>query len=344
MDLNDKDIKKLSVLLLVLILAVFVFLLVKPIILSIIGGLILAYAFFPIYKFVLKRVKSKNLAASIVSIIAILLIAIPTYFLAPFLFKQMFEIFESAQVFDMQSFIRIFFPSAPDSFIVQMTLTIKNAISEISSTILNALVNILIKVPKYLFNLIIVAFVFFFTLRDSEKLSEFVSTLSPLNKVQEKKLVKQFKNITNSIVYGQVVIGIAQGIIAGIGFFLFGIPGALILTVLAITLSIIPIVGPILVWIPAAIYLFSQGNTFVAVLFVIYNFILVSNMDNFLRVYLVSKNTNLSQVIVLIGMIGGLLIFGVLGLILGPLLLAYFITFLDVYRKENLSSLFKHEN
>lgn len=344
MELNDRNIKRISVLVLLLLLAVLVFILVRPILLSIIGGLILAYAFFPIYKVVLRRVRARNAAAAIVSFFVVLLILVPVYFLTPFMINQVFEVYQSSQTLDMQKFIRTLFPSSHESFIIQLTATLDSLVGRISAGVLSSLVSFLLEIPTILFHLVIVAFVFFYALRDSDKLFEFVSPLSPLNKVQEKKLVQQFKDITNSLVYGQVLVGCVQGLIAGLGFFIFGIPHALILTALAVVLGIIPILGPFFIWVPIAIYLFVQGNTFVATLFLLYNLILVSNIDNVLRLYLISRKTSLSQVIILIGMVGGLFIFGILGLIIGPLLLAYFITFLNAYRENTLSGLFKEEN
>ncbi len=257
--------------------------------------------------------------------------------------NQIFEFFKYSKDLNIQEIIKILFPAAPDSFLIQMTVTFDNLISQITSTVLNTLVNLLIDIPKILFNLVIVAFVFFFALRDSDKLSEFASALSPLNKNQEKKVVQQFKDITNSVVYGQVIIGFVQGLTAGLGFLIFGIPHALLFAAMAIMLSIIPLIGPFIIWVPALIYLFIQGNTLSAVIFLIYNIVIVSNIDNILRIYILSKRTNLSTVIVLIGMIGGLFIFGILGLIIGPLLLAYFITFLHAYKDNTLSSLFNKE-
>ena len=343
MDLNEKEIKKISVLLLVLIIGILVYFLVRPLLLSIIGGLILAYAFFPVYKIILRRIKSKNASASLVSIIVVLLIIIPAYFFVPLLVSQVFKLFQTLQTLETQTFLKTIFPSAPEPFIIQITATFNSLISKISSAVLNQLVDFLLDIPKIIFNFAIVAFVFFFTLRDSDKLAEFGSGLSPLNKIQEKKIVQQFKDLTNSIVYGQILIGIVQGVTAAIGLFIFGIPNALILSAIAILLSVIPLIGPFFVWGPATAYLFLQGNTPAGVIYLIYNIVVVSNIDNLLRIYLVSRKTNLSQVIILIGMIGGLFLFGILGLILGPLLLTYFLTFLHAYRENTLSSLFKTE-
>lgn len=343
MELNEKDIKKILVFILILILGILVFFLLKPIILSIIWGLILSYAFFPLYKKVLRVVKKPNLAASLISLLILFLIVIPIYFLVPPITRQFVGFLEYARGIDMKNLIVTAFPSLPQQIIIEATNTLDNSVNNMGKYILGWLTNFLLDFPTLLLNLAIVAFVFFFSLRDSEKLKEFTSSLSPINKVQEKELIKQFKDITNSVLYGQILIGLTQGLAAGIGFLLFGIPHPLVLMLLAILFSIIPILGAFFIWIPATIYLYIQGNIPLAIIYLIYNLTIVSNTDNLLRIYLVSKKTKLSQVIVLIGMVGGLFIFGILGLILGPLLLAYFITILHAYRSNTLFSFFKSE-
>tara|TARA_Y100000310_G_scaffold345152_1_gene462211 strand:+ start:2235 stop:3332 length:1098 start_codon:yes stop_codon:yes gene_type:complete len=341
MELNQKDINKMIIIFIGLILAVLVFLIIKPVILSILGGLILAYIFVPIHKWILKRIKEKNTAALITSFIALIIIFIPLWFIIPLMVQQVFNVFLAFQNFDIQSFILRFFPTASEAFITQTTVTFNSFASKATSGILNVLVNVFLNFPAFLFHIFIIGFVFFFTLRDREQLKQFILELSPLNSTQERILVKKFRNITDSIIYGQIVVGLVQGIIAGIGFLIFRIPNALVLTVLAIILSIIPIIGPGLIWIPVTIYLVATGHFVLAILFFIYNAIIVSSADNFLRPYIVSRYSELSMVTVLIGMIGGLFMFGILGLILGPLILEYFLTFIKAYKEKTLSTIFK---
>jgi len=340
MEITEKDIKRIALILLILILGVLVFLILRPIILSIIAGLILAYVFMPVYNLSLKYVKSKTLSASLVSIFALSIIIVPLWYAIPAMIEQVFEVFKLTQGVNIQGFLLRVLPNMPEQITAQLSLTVNSALSGIASSILNSLVDFLLDFPKIALHIILVAFVFFFTLRDKEELKEFVSGLSPLNKNQEKSLIKQFKGITESIVYGQILIGLLQALFAGIGYFLFGVENALLLTVLTAVFSIIPFVGPSIVYLPVFFYLLVTSNNIVAVGFLLYNLLIVSSIDNLARALLVSVRTNLSQVIVLIGMIGGFFIFGVLGLLLGPLIMAYFITLLRAYKERNLSSLF----
>jgi len=262
------------------------------------------------------------------------------------LIEQVFSIFTQSQSLDVSKIIEGLFPTASQQFTSQLIVTLNNIVSSSSSVILNWLVRLIFDPQNptqfilKIINLVIIALAFFFGMRDSDALKQLVADISPLARSKEKVMVQHFKNITDSIVFGQIVVGIAQGILAGIGLFAFGIDNAFVLTLLAILLSIIPFIGPALLWIPITIFLFASGNTGVAVAFLLYNVFIVSTVDNVLRAYIISRKTKISQMLMLIGMIGGVLLFGLLGIILGPLILAYFIMFLELYRNKKLYTAF----
>jgi len=343
MGITEKDITKSSVALLIIFLGILVFLVVKPLIISILAGLVFAYIFFPLYASLNRLIKSKGLSAAAVTLIALLIIIIPLWFFAPVIIEQAFGFFRFSQGFDFSQIVKKVFPSISDQLRTQLTLTVNNAITKLSSLIINALVDFLLDFARFLLHALIAGFVFFFTLRDNEKLREFTSSLSPLNKNQEKDLVKQFKDITDSIVYGQIVTGLVQGILAGIGLLIFGVPHALGLTIAFVIFSIAPLIGPPVIYIPVAAYIAATGEPGVAIAYLLYNLLIVSTIDNFLRTMLVAKKTRSHQVVILVGMIGGVYLFGFLGLILGPLILAYFITFLKAYKEKALSTFFSQD-
>ncbi len=337
---GEKDVRKLTVIVLVALLFILIFILIKPVILAILGGLILAYAFLPFYRVVNRYIKNPTLSASVVSIITVLGILALIWYLTPIIMQQVFQVFTAFQKVDVYSFLRSIFQTGNEQFISQLSDTITNLIGKGSSAALNTLLNIFRELPRILLNLFIVCFVFFFGLRDSEHLKTFFKGLSPFSESKEKILVKHFKDITDSVIYGQVVIGLVQGSLAGLGLLLFGVENALVLTLIAIFFSIIPFIGPAVVWFPVGIYLFSTGNTALAIGFFAYNIFFVAVIDNVLRTYLVARKTNISSALILVGMIAGLFVFGVLGLIIGPLLLAYLLTLLESFKDKSIYSLF----
>jgi len=123
------------------------------------------------------------------------------------------------------------------------------------------------------------------------------------------------------VVYGIIGTAVAQGILAGLGFGLAGVPAAALLGVLTFFLSAVP-VGPPLVWVPATVWLFSEGKTGWAVFMLVWGIFIVSGIDNIIKPYLISHGSKIPFIIVFMGVIGGALAFGLVGVFLGPTLLA----------------------
>lgn len=340
MEFGEKDAKKLSLLVTVLILIVLSILVLWPFILAIVSGLFLAYIFYPVYRAIGKKIRNKSLVASLTSIIVVAIIFICLWFITPLLVRQFFYVYITLQKLDFQSIIRQLFPTASEQLSNQLTLTFNSALSNLFSSISTKLNSFVAEIPKFIVAFFVTGFVFFFALRDSERLYSFIKEISPINEVKRRVIVKNFKDMTTSIIYGWVVVGLLQGILAGIGLFIFGIDNALVLTVIAILFSIIPFLGPFFVYIPVAVYLFTQNNPLIAILFLLYNLIVVSTADNFLRSYIIARKTNIHSSVILIGMLGGLYAFGIIGLIVGPLILAYVLILIESFKDKSIYAIF----
>jgi predicted PurR-regulated permease PerM len=222
-----------------------------------------------------------------------------------------------------------------------MGSSIQTLIGKAFTAVLNHLSDILVNLPNLLLQLAVFIFTFYFAVRDSGKLKGYFSKLSPFSASTEQKLMSEFRGITNSIVYGHVLIGILQGLLVGVGLFILGVPKALILTSVAVIASIIPVLGSWIVWLPISIFLIASGQTSSGLFLFLYGLLFVSTIDNILRPLFISKNSNLNVALSVIGTIGGLYFFGIIGLVLGPLILAYILIIFDFYREGKLSELFK---
>ena len=343
MTISSVQIRKYSVVLLILVLVVLSFLVLRPILLSIVFGLILAYAFLPVFRAIYKVVKERNTSALSVCVLILLIIFIPLWFLIPLVIQQAFDMFNLVQTIDISEIVETILPTSSDQVRRETISIISNFIGKITLASLNTLAGFLLDLPVVLLHLAVIIFVFFFTLRDQDKLKEFMSGISPFKKDREKILINKFKDMTSSIIFGYILVGIIQGVATGIGLLVFGVPHALLLTVFAMFAAVIPLVGAWLIWIPVAVYLFLAGNMIQAIIFTLYCALFVSSIDNLLRPYIVSKKTGVPSVIVLIGMIGGLFVFGILGIILGPLVLSYLILFLEAYKNKTLADMFHSE-
>ncbi|SKC03420.1 Predicted PurR-regulated permease PerM [Sphingobacterium nematocida] len=152
---------------------------------------------------------------------------------------------------------------------------------------------------------------------------------------------EELKNITYSNIIGQTFIAIVQGICLAIGFYIFGVKDGLFWGVICAILSFIPLLGPPLIFVPAAVILFSQGATWQGVGLLVWGFGLVINIDNVLRLIIAKKVGDIHPIITIVGVIIGIPLFGIMGLVYGPLLLAYFLIAVKIYKANKRLSLQK---
>ena len=333
--MEEEYIRRIVTALILVTLLILSFFLLKPLLLAIVIGIILAFIFNPVYEWILKKTHSKNLSATIICVLLFLIIFIPLWFLTPIILEESFKLFQTSQEFDFTAALKTISPSlfASEAFSAEIASTLHCFVTNLINNLMTALGGIILNFPRILLQITVVFFVLFFLLRDKEELFSYLRGLSPLPKDVEKKFIESSKGITISVIYGEIVVGIIQGLIIGAGFLIFEIPNALILTLLAILVGILPIIGTAIVWIPVAIYLIVQNNTAALIGIIIFGSI-SSWIDTFLRPLIVSKKTNIHPSVLLVGMIGGLFLFGILGFILGPLILAYLLIMLELYRNK----------
>jgi len=164
-------------------------------------------------------------------------------------------------------------------------------------------------------------FLAFFFFRDGDGAAERLNaSVSRLAGERGRRLVELAGNTVRGVVYGILGTAVVQGVIAGIGFAIAGVPGAMLLGLLTFFLSVVPM-GPPLVWIPSVIWLFSQGRTGWAIFMLVWG-IGVSSIDNVVKPWLISQGSDMPFVLIFFGVLGGALAFGFIGVFLGPTLLA----------------------
>jgi len=337
---DEKLFKRIVIFVLIAVLLVLSFLILEPILLSTIFGLILAFIFYPIYKKVLFLVREKNIASLIVCIGVILVILLPLWFLIPVLAKQAFEPYSSLPKIDLTVPLEALFPSSiSPEFSRSIIVAVNSFISDLASSFLSNFTAILLNSPIILLHFFLILFIFFFGLRDGEALINYIQALSPLSKEADKRIFQQFRDMTYAVIFGEILVGIIQGIVTGIGLFIFGVPHALILTLVATLAGILPVIGPWLVWVPVDLWLFLNGDTSSAIGLLVYGLILITWIDTPIRSFIVSKRTKINSAVILVSMVGGLLVFGTLGLIIGPLIISYLLLLLEFYKQKRATPL-----
>lgn len=144
----------------------------------------------------------------------------------------------------------------------------------------------------------------------------------------------RFAEVSRATIKGTAIIGVVQGAIGGIAFAALGIPSAALWGVLMVLLSVVPAVGPALVWMPATLYFFAVGQYVQGTILLIVGGVFISLADNVLRPVLVGRDTRMPDYLVLVSTLGGLLLFGLVGVVIGPMIAALFISVWGMAAKE----------
>lgn len=153
----------------------------------------------------------------------------------------------------------------------------------------------------------------------------------PLGSDVEEELVSKFVSVTRAVLKGSLVIGLIQGALAGASFWVAGVPGWAFWTAVMAVLSLVPAIGSALIWIPAVAYLAITGHGGAAIGVALWCGLVAGSVDNFLRPALVGKDTKMPDLLVLVGTLGGIFLFGALGFILGPIVVAMFLAVWEIY-------------
>lgn len=183
----------------------------------------------------------------------------------------------------------------------------------------------------FLLDLFVMLYAMFFFFRDGPRIIEKIFYYMPLTSEDEGLLLERLTSVTRATIKGTLVIGIIQGTLAGLGFWAAGIDGAAFWGTIMTVLSVVPGIGAALIWVPAVIYLFITGQTLTATLLLLWCAAVVGTVDNLLRPALVGKDAKMPDLLILIGTLGGLFLFGPIGFIVGPIVCGLFLTVWDIY-------------
>jgi len=182
------------------------------------------------------------------------------------------------------------------------------------------------------FNFFMMIITIFFLLIDSEKLVDFILRLSPLPDDQERQLIHKFKKIAGAVLIGNGICGLIQGVLGGLAFALFGLNAPILWGGIMLVLAFLPIFGIGLVLIPAALWLALQGHPGQGITMLIFYAVLSFSVEYLLKPKLVGKQVKMHTLLVFLAILGGLKLYGVLGIIYGPLIITTFLTMSEIYQ------------
>lgn len=295
----------------------------------------------PVYLWIKKRITRgiSSLAAILTILLFLIVLCIPLFFVGTIIFNQAQDVYYSLADGNISTYALVdkidisINKLMPNGFVFDT----KARVTELSAFLSNNITNFFSATFNSIFAFILTIFAIFYLLKDGKQWKNSVVKLSPLSEDHSQEIFSKLKSAINRILKGSFLIAIIQGILAGIGFKIFGVPSPALWGVVAGIASFIPTLGTSLVSVPAMLYLLSIGLQLHALGLLLWSVFLIGLIDNFLSPYLISKNTEIPSLFILFSIIGGIALMGPVGGLIGPLVLSLLYSLVSIYKKETVN-------
>ncbi|WP_444889127.1 AI-2E family transporter [Microbulbifer sp. DLAB2-AA] len=342
----QEKLERRSFILSLILVSVAFLVLIKPFFTPIFWACAIALIFYPVYRLLMQRFpNSPNSMALLTLFMCVILLVIPVLVVATSFINEAVTLYQKVQegqidVSKSLEQVRNAFPRVND-MLEGIGVDIDEAKQRLLGGVMNAgsfIAKNAIEVGQNTVNFFVMLglmlYLTFFLIRDGDRLVNLIIHALPLGDEREHLLLAKFAEVTRATIKGNLVVAITQGSLGGIIFWVLDLPAPLLWGVLMTLLSLLPAVGAALIWFPAAIYLYGIGEPVKATILLAYGFTVISLVDNLLRPILVGRDTKLPDYLVLFSTVGGLILFGISGFAMGPLLAALFLAFWEIFMRE----------
>ena len=330
------------------------FYIAKPFLPALITGALIAYLSYPLYGKTLKHIKNKNFASFIISLFIVLVFTVPFVIVLGAVSREAYSTYTTLSQHNLgTNFLKVvcqnedwiscravksmvsFLPESDLDYYLQAT------IKKITAFIIENFSRFISSVPLILLNFFVVIFVVYYLLKDGEAIGKRIRNILPLKEAHKQHVLNKFHDVTFATFYGNISLAILQGILGAIGFLMLGIPSPVLWGFVMALFALIPYFGTAVIWLPAALnlmfigYLQNDNSQAVrGIMLIAYGVVVISSIDNILKPKLIGTKADVHPILVLLGVLGGLRLFGFIGLILGPVMLALLMTFIAIYEEE----------
>jgi predicted PurR-regulated permease PerM len=316
------------------------FMIIRPFLVAILSAAALAYIFYPVYitilKYLPKRIRAKEIGSLLTVAIIILLVLVPATFVTILLSYEIKNGYLFLQDFlqSQQPIVNLPpFLSQWASYLPQF----KEVAADLAGQLIGLVQGILKGIPNVILNIFITIFSMYYFLKHGKDIYNFFSELVPLPEGRYKQILLRFDDLSRGMILGQILVGLIQGILAWLGFLVLQVPNPVLLGFLTAIISIIPLLGAAIVWVPVAVYLVIAGMMtgiyWKAIALIIYGTFVISLIDNFLKPKIVGDRAKIHPLIILFGILGGIQLFGIAGILIGPLILTIFDVVIEIYKE-----------
>jgi len=294
-------------------------------------GITLAILFYPVYAKLKDRAKlSEGLSALITLILAVIVILAPLVFFGFQIFQEaqgLYVRFLSGGTAPFLQFLNVKLDKLAGPFGINLN---QYVIQELGALVGN-LGSILSKLASVVWIFFLALFAFYYLLKDGGRLKQAIIRAIPLPEKHTEEIFTKLQEMASSVVRGSLLIAVGYGIVMGLGFFIFGLPNPVLWGAVSVIAALIPVVGVLLVVVPAIASFLLMGNMVSAVGFAVWILVIGVFMENFLRPRLIGRRAKVHPLLLLFSVLGGLEVFGPMGILLGPLALSLLLTLIEIY-------------
>jgi len=299
---------------------VLLFFIIKPFLLYLILGVIIVMFLHPVNKLMQKWIHNRIISSFVMIFVVLLLILIPSVFLISSVIGESSTVVNAIGNINLDDLsVQL---SEQLNYDVNLRELIDPLIIKIGEFLTVSLPKFISSITEIVIGIFVMFFLMYYGFKEGEELMESFLKILPMTKAHKKELVVETKKVLGGVLYGQLLVALIQGLIGGIGFWIFGVPNPILWGFAMVILAFIPFLGTPMVWVPAVIYEFSIGNIWIGVALLLYNGLLTTNIDNIIKPKIIGTSTGMHPVLVLLGIFGGIVLFGILGMIIGPVVVA----------------------
>ncbi len=316
---------------------------IDPYLSPIMWAIVLSIIFFPVYAFALKFVKRKAIAALITLAVILIILFGPFSYFSYLITRDVMSFVQNAESGSLDSLAAFLKYPATNSIVRKILSLFQITEQEFQKSLIDNMTRMgqgfagVLKtgvgnVLSGMINFVLMMLTTYFFLVDGPGFINKIATFVPFSGRQREKLFRQTKDIVISTMYGGVTVAAAQGIVGGIFFALLGIPSAVLWGLGMFVASFIPMIGTFIVWGPAAIYLFFQGHYIRGIMMIAVGIGIIGTVDNLLRPVIMKGRMKMPVIVIFFSILGGVQVFGFVGLIVGPLVFALFYSVFEIFR------------
>jgi predicted PurR-regulated permease PerM len=302
---------------------------------------VLVILFYPIHQRLVALTKRPAWSALLSTVIVIAVIVLPLTLLTLVVAKELGEVARNAQEFlrsllDSSSPVIVWITGRLGRYVDASHIDLQGYLLErlknISGAIAGRTLGFLGGVVGSIFQMFFTIFTMYYLFRDGDRIYDGMLDAIPLNVTETRKIFDRTHEVIHASVYGVIVIAMVQGTLGGLAFAALGLPSPVVWGVVMFFLSMVPMVGSSVIWIPTAIYLGVSGHWGKALALALWGGLVIGTIDNILRPKLVGERARLHELLIFFSVLGGLQIWGPLGLVLGPVMIAITLALIDIFK------------